>query len=825
MELALAIHVLRKSRRLLLLNLGLMALTAVGFLMWSPTREGAEGTAGIFRFYPMVASLFMTLFAFHFSEGTRRAGFGSYPTRLFVLPVSTFRMVVVPMGLGVLTLAAVYLAWAIWILPMVHIELKLLWPCLFAVAASLGFQALVWTLAKYQTAKLFGLGIFGTLLACSWVMLMEDMATALVLAVAPSLTVEQAVPLFLGGISLTCFSIGYVTVYRQRHRSFPTGRGGFGALWKRLSVRLERKRNFTSPEAALFWHEWRLLGRVFPMCVAMVCGLLLLLSVGIGTVTPVATVNVMIVLALAPITLAAILGTEYGKPDFWSKGLVSLPYLLTQPISSAAYVMARVKVAAASATVAWGITAVSLTVWVSIFADGTVTGWLRNVVGMSYRSFAWLGLVGFLLLMGWVITMRLLCGGMWMTMLGSSRVYGVASSTRGGLGLTLMILLIFVPDWKHDRAWLTHALHWLALGLCVLGVIHGVAGIVIWSRVMAIEKAAARQFRRLTMIVPILVMLFAWLGLAAISEVDWVRILFWQLALWCFPLLAAGLAISARITSTGAKLPSACKSGPAMLGIGWIGLSLWLGYQSMVALPITAAAGGHEVRMVVRGSGKPVVVLEQFGPGPLEPWMRIQNHVAKFATVVAYEHAGGIASGFAFPPRDARSIARELRDALRSAGLEPPFVMVGYSFGAPYVRVFAGQYPNEVAGLVLIDPSTEEFFEWMWKNDPSTRPSKRNVQMQNEMGMAEQSFQQAIAAGIPKMPTIVLTGGKAKDTVSGRQSMPRWIAAHSNWVAQLPHGHHVISKKSGHAIPFHEPDRVVKLIHRLVESLGSSAVE
>lgn len=822
MDLALAIHVLRKSRRLLLLNLGLMLLTAVGFFVWSPIRETAEMYGGLLRLYPMVASLSMALFAFHFTEGSRRAGFGSFPTRLFVLPISSFRLVAIPMALGVVTVMAVYLVWAKWILPMVHVQLKLLWPSMFAAAACLGLQALVWGLARFQTAKLFALGVFGTLLACSWVLLMEEMATALVLAITPSLSVEQAVPLYLGSVVLACFLTGLVAVYRQRHRSFSSGRGTLGALWKKLAVRIERRGKLASPEAALFWHEWRLMGRVFPMCVAIVCGLMLLLSSGIGTVTATATVNVMLILGFAPITLAGVLGSEFGKPNFWSKGLVPLPYLLTQPVAHSSYVMARVKVAAVSAAVAWGITAVSLTIWVSVFADASVAGWLRNVVGMSYDSFAWLGLVGFLLLMGMVVTMRLLCGNMWMTMLGSSSFYGFAGTARGVFGLTLLLILIFVPDWRGDRAWLANSLYWLSLGLCVMGVLHGAACIVVWSRVIEAEKAAARQFRNVWMAVALAVGLFAWLGYVSVTEVDWFRLVFWQLALWCFPLLATGLGIAARMKGQGAMPKPAWRIGPAALGVGWIGIAVWLGYQTMQALPITAAAGGHEVRMVVRGSGKPVVVLEQFGPGPLEPWMKIQNRVAEFATVVTYEHAGGMASGFAFPPRDAKSIARELRDALRSAGLEPPFVMVGYSFGGPYVRVFAGQFPDEVAGLVLVDPSTEEFFEWLWKTDPKSRISARNKQMQNEMGMVEQSFKQAADAGIPQLPTVVLTGGKARDSVTGRQSMPRWIASHSNWVAQLPQGRHVVSKKSGHAIPFMEPDRVVEVIRELVESLPSS---
>jgi|GEM_PF-967573 len=819
MDIALAIHVFRKSQRLWLVNGGLMLITAIGYAIWSPTREVDE-TEAVVRGYPMAASLMLALFAFHFTEGSRRAGFGAFPMRLFVLPMSTIRLVAIPMACGVVTIVGVYLIWARMILPMANVHPHLLRPCLFLGAASLGFQALVWVLAKYQTAKLFGLGVFGTLMACSWVLLKEEIAIVVVRAVAPSLRVDQAVALLLVSIASAGFFTGYITVYRQRHRSFATGRGNFEWLWKRLSVRLELERRFMTPDAALFWHEWRLMGRVLPMAVALVCGFLLLLSLGISHVSEVATVNVMLVLFMAPVSLAAVLGAEYGKPNFWSSGLVQIPYLLTQPIAHSAYVMARIKVAVLSAGAAWGIAMLSLVVWAAVFADAAIIHWLESVAGMSYGPIGWLALVGFLLLLGMVVTIRLLCGDSWLTLFGRENVYSSVTTAKGLVGIVGLIALIFVPDWKGDRIWLAHAVHWFSLLLCLLGIVHGVLIAVVWSRVLRAEQAAVSQFRQVWICALLSGGLIGWLGYEAVTEVDWIRLLCWQFALWSFPALGCGLGIAARMQGTGCPMLPSLRKGPIMLGCLWIGLSIVLGILAGRSLPIVADTGGHQVRMMIRGSGTPVVVLEQFGPGPLEPWAKIQNRIAEFATVVIYEHAGGAASGFGLPPRDANKISRELRDALRSAGLEPPFVMVGYSFGGPYVRVFAGKYPEDVAGLVLVDPSTEAFFEWLWKEDPkSHRISARHRQMQNEMGMVEESFSQATAAGIPQVPTVVLTGGKARDTVTGRRSMSRWIAAQSNWVAQLPNGRHVISRKSGHAIPFREPERVVEVVREVVESV------
>lgn len=77
--------------------------------------------------------------------------------------------------------------------------------------------------------------------------------------------------------------------------------------------------------------------------------------------------------------------------------------------------------------------------------------------------------------------------------------------------------------------------------------------------------------------------------------------------------------------------------------------------------------------------------------------------IAEFARVVAYDRSG---LGWSEPgpnSRDARSIARELRTALRSADLPGPYVPVGSSLGGLYALAFADEFPEETAGVVLVD--------------------------------------------------------------------------------------------------------------------------
>ena len=65
-------------------------------------------------------------------------------------------------------------------------------------------------------------------------------------------------------------------------------------------------------------------------------------------------------------------------------------------------------------------------------------------------------------------------------------------------------------------------------------------------------------------------------------------------------------------------------------------------------------------------------------------------------------------------PRDARQIAAELHTALHTAGLRPPYLLVGHSMGGPYIRVFAAKYPQEVSGLVSCYLCKQEYVRRRW---------------------------------------------------------------------------------------------------------------
>lgn len=124
-------------------------------------------------------------------------------------------------------------------------------------------------------------------------------------------------------------------------------------------------------------------------------------------------------------------------------------------------------------------------------------------------------------------------------------------------------------------------------------------------------------------------------------------------------------------------------------------------------------AGGHRLHLRVVGKSGPVVVLESGLPGGIKGWQQVQEQAGRFSRVVAYERAGSGKSEMGPLPRDGDAIVADLHEALHSGGLSPPYVLVGHSMGGPYVRVFAGMYPGEVGGMVLVDPTRAESYESM----------------------------------------------------------------------------------------------------------------
>jgi len=138
------------------------------------------------------------------------------------------------------------------------------------------------------------------------------------------------------------------------------------------------------------------------------------------------------------------------------------------------------------------------------------------------------------------------------------------------------------------------------------------------------------------------------------------------------------------------------------------GVLEWRDARAMPLRGRLVDVGGHRLRILESGAGMPgpTVVLEcGIGGATAASWGWVQHGVERFAPVVAYDRAG---LGFSDPgpmPRDGRRLVEELHALLRASGHAPPYIFVGHSYGGLLARLFADRWPDEIAGVVLVDSS------------------------------------------------------------------------------------------------------------------------
>ena len=170
--------------------------------------------------------------------------------------------------------------------------------------------------------------------------------------------------------------------------------------------------------------------------------------------------------------------------------------------------------------------------------------------------------------------------------------------------------------------------------------------------------------------------------------------------------------------------------------------------------------GKRRLYLVEKGSSGPTVIFEAGIAATNLNWFYIQEAVARFASTASYDRGGLGWSSPARTPRTPANIAAELHQLLEGAGIKPPYILVGHSFGGLVMRRFALNYPEEVSSIVLVDPMRCE--EW-----PPLDPGK-----QSEIDRGKKLFRFAIPAarvGLARLAvtSLFLRSGRAAQQLAG----------------------------------------------------------
>ena len=279
---------------------------------------------------------------------------------------------------------------------------------------------------------------------------------------------------------------------------------------------------------------------------------------------------------------------------------------------------------------------------------------------------------------------------------------------------------------------------------------------------------------------------------------------------------------------------------------------------------------GRHLYLDCTGHGSPTIVLEGGFAATSQAWFKVQPILAQSSRTCSYDRAGYGLSDPGPMPRDGRAVAQDLNNALRQARIGGPFVVVGHSAGALYLRIFADLRPHDVVGMVLADPSIEHqdkrFAAYFGSRAgslallrdqalrclaaaqrgalPSTapelsgctehpvsplpatslRPDIWRTQV-SELDTMWGATSDEVAAGRPTygdMPLIVLT---ADGTYSGAPAVARlalnalWWQLHGELAARSTRGSSRLIERTSHMMMFDRPDAIISAVQEIVSQI------
>lgn len=266
--------------------------------------------------------------------------------------------------------------------------------------------------------------------------------------------------------------------------------------------------------------------------------------------------------------------------------------------------------------------------------------------------------------------------------------------------------------------------------------------------------------------------------------------------------------------------------------------------------------GGYFLHLHCTGQGSPTVLLEGGLGGGVVTWPYVQPEVAKVTRVCSYDRSGWAWSGGTPPPDGTEAVTR-LHTVLERAGEKGPYVLVGHSLGGLYNQLFAAAYPDEVAGLVLVDARHQEFALRLPPQEQGgssfigrvVAPVLTRVGVVRLLGnlgaipgipgglppgmmeMAIRPASQRAAAGeaatisateaavraapvnLGDKPVLVLTRDPATD-----RSAPGliWHETQQLYLGLSANSRLVVARRSGHMIPYNDPELVARVLTEAV---------
>jgi len=258
--------------------------------------------------------------------------------------------------------------------------------------------------------------------------------------------------------------------------------------------------------------------------------------------------------------------------------------------------------------------------------------------------------------------------------------------------------------------------------------------------------------------------------------------------------------------------------------------------------------GGRKMYLECRGTGSPTVVLVSGTGGASDEWTHVFDsagqpkpnesavfpQIAKFTRVCIYDRPGTelfsgalTTSTSVSQPTTAQQNVSDLHSLLSAANEPGPFVLVGASWGGLIARLYAGTYPDQVAGIVMVDAASEflktsftsdQWSDWMKKARSMLTPE--NAEVPDYEPSVQAVRDRPLARTVP---AVVLSSDKPWDLQVGTtgSTWTPWLDAQARLADQL-HARHISKTNSGHGIALEQPELVVEATHEIVDAVRNT---
>jgi len=292
--------------------------------------------------------------------------------------------------------------------------------------------------------------------------------------------------------------------------------------------------------------------------------------------------------------------------------------------------------------------------------------------------------------------------------------------------------------------------------------------------------------------------------------------------------------------------------------------------------------GGRRVHFLDRGQGSPAVVFESGISASSLNWTHLHADVSQFTRACAYDRASLGWSDSLEAPRTAAQLIADLHAMLVASGIPGPYVLVAHSFGSLLVGLYAAKYPQEIAGVIMIDPLSPQ--DWLNPTEVQSKMLRHGAALARRgawlarIGVVRFALS-LLTGGARRVPKSIarLTSGRGESVISrlvgevgkmpsevwpiiqaqwcqpksfhglagaleslpaisaeaarselpasvpltilsAKNSIPAQAAERESLVGRSVRGRHIIAEKSGHWIHLDEPALVIAEIRAMVEA-------